>query len=328
VVLIPLADGDRAMKPSISLSRLARGLLGLAALVCATGASATGPVRAYYWNVGDGAAAGPATDAARIARFRAFGVTEVHLWLNENRATPACGYLFQYQEGGGKLWTAARLEQTTRAMQAAGLKVVYILSPDIRTQGYIDSLAAPGGPLEVAGRIKGVDIELDIEGNGATATPCSGDGLSLSEADTQLLKTIRAATPTSKIVASTTRTYELKHPILMEGADAISPQLYESHYASPLDTAAASLAYYRKKYPAKPLWIALSVECSVADSAKGLCSQALFESEVKMVSDANVKDGAFVPKYVIWGEREASRCPGKYLCSVFAQDYLTATASP
>lgn len=288
-------------------------------------ASAT-PIRAYYWNIGDGAAAGSATDAGRIAHFKQLGVSEVRLWLNENRATPACGYLFRYTEGGAELWKATRLEQTTRALLAAGLKVVYILSPDIRTEGYIKSLSAPGGPLDVAKRVTGVDIELDIEGNGASSTLCPGEGLSVTDADTRLLGAVHGAG--AKLVISTIRGYDAKHPILMQGADAISPQLYENHYASPYATALANFSYFRKTYPTTPLWVALSVECSEADAEKGLCSQDLFDSEVRLVTDANVADAALVPKYVIWGEREARQCPAKPLCSVFAQADLTAPAKP
>ena len=299
-----------------------------AAIAAASVASAEVPVRAYYWNIGDGASADAATDSARIARFKALGVHEVHLWLNENRTTPACGYLFHYSEGGAALWTPARLQEATRALQAAGLKVVYILSPDIRTTSYIASLAVPGGPLDVAAQVTGVDIELDVEGNGASPAPCPGDGLNVDEADRQVLQTIHTTTPTSKIVISTIRGYDTKHLVLMDGADVISPQLYGAHYALPLADAKAGFAYFRKAYPTKPLWVGLSVECSKIDADRGRCSQALLESEVKLVAEAHATYGSLVPKYVIWGEREAQQCPAKPLCSVFAEDYLTRSVGP
>jgi hypothetical protein len=306
--------------------RLAGWLVGAGTFLAANIASAETPVRAYYWNIGDGASADSVTDSARIARFKALGVREVHLWLNENRATPACGYVFHYTEGGAALWTAGRLEESTRALQAAALKVVYILSPDIRTISYIASLAAPGGPLDVAARFTGVDIELDVEGNGASPAPCPGDGLSLDDADRRILQTIHAATPTSRIVISTIQGFDARHPVLMDGADAISPQLYGAHYALPLAKAKAGFAYFRSAYPTKPLWVGLSVECAKSDADTGRCSRALLESEVKLVADAHTADGPLVPKYVIWGEREAQQCPAKPLCSVFAEDYLTQSA--
>jgi hypothetical protein len=279
--------------------------------------------RAFYWNVGDSGS--PRSDEERIRRFRSLGAAEIHIWLNENRATPACGYRFRYQEGGALLWTPARLEAFTRALKAAGIKPVFILSPDLRTRSYIASLSARGAPLNLAAKIRGVDIELDIEGNGESRIRCPGDGLETNAADLELIAAIRRTTPTSKIIVSTIRAYDRRHPHLMRLADAISPQLYGAHFAYTLPETRAALNYFRSRYP-KPLWVALSVECSMADFRAGRCSEALFDSEVKLVAEARRQAPGRVVKYVVWGEREAKRCPARPLCSVFAQDYLTRTA--
>jgi hypothetical protein len=285
----------------------------------------TAPVtRAYYWDVADNKAV---SDAERIQRMKSFGAKEVHIWLNGNEKTPACGTHFSYSDGG-LLWTPVRLEAFTRALRDAGLKPVFIFSPELRTASYIKSLSADGGPLAVAAKVGGVDVELDIEGNGERATPCPGDGLERDAADQQLLDAIRQTNPTAKISMSTTNGWAGKHPVLTgdHGVDALSPQLYGAHYADPLDGARATLNDFLKRYTNKPLWVGLSVECSVSDAKRGHCSEALFDSEVKLLAEMNTKYPNRVPKYVVWGEREARRCPPKPLCSTFAEDYLKRTA--
>ncbi len=306
------------------------------ALVVTANAEAGKPVRAYYWDVGDKSTLSPATDAGRIARLKSLGISEAHIWLNENRKTPPCGYLFHYTEGGAPLWTASRLEAFTVALKAAGLRPVYILSPDIRTTSYIASLSAVGGPLAVAAKVGDVDIELDIEGNGQNpgeteasandpAAVACADGLTRDAADAAIVAAVRATSPTSRLVISTIRGYDAKHPVLTAAANAISPQLYGAHYAYTLKEATEGLAYFRKRYPDKPLWLALSVECSPADAAAARCSETLFASEVELATKAWAVDPVLSPKYVVWGEREARACPPKPLCSVFAETYLSKT---
>jgi hypothetical protein len=309
-----------------------RKLLSTFAFLCVTtiGSASiaqqnTPPVsRAYYWDVADNKAV---SDIDRINRVKSFGAKEVHIWLNGNEKTPACGARFSYSDGG-LLWTPKRLEAFARALHDAGLKPVFIFSPELRTVSYIKSLSADGGPLAVAAKVGGVDIELDIEGNGERATPCLGDGLDRDAADQQLLDAIRQTSPTSKIIMSTTTGWVGKHPILTEdhGADAISPQLYGAHYADTVDEARAALNVFLTDYPKKPLWVGLSAECSVKNAKLGHCSETLFDNEVKLVAQANTQHTNRVPKYVVWGEREARRCPARPLCSLFAEDYLKRTA--
>lgn len=280
------------------------------------------PTRAYYWNIGDGRGADATVDAARISRFGDLGVSEVHVWLNENAKTKPCDYRFGYVEGGARLWTPARLESFTRSLKDAGIKPVFIFSPDVRTRGYIASLAEPSGPLAVAARIGGVDVELDIEGNGDQPTICPGDGLTRDQADQLLIDTIRATTPASKIVISSTLGHVGKHPVLTGAADAISPQLYGAHYAYTLKQTQMTLDTFMRAFPAKPMWVGLSVECSVANAAASLCSRSLFDGQLRILTEARAHNPALVPKYVVWGEREAKPCPGKPLCSVYSAEAL------
>lgn len=307
--------------------------LKAATAVCAFAVTATpavshdsvaGLTRAYYWNTGDSS---KLSDSERISHIKSLGVSEVHIWLNGNLKTPNCGYKFRYTDGS-LLWKADRLEAFTRALKDASLKPVFIFSPDLRTESYIRSLSVNGGPLEVASKVKGVDIELDIEGNGESATPCPGDGLGRDEADRQLIDLIHTVSPTSKIIMSTTSTWGRKHPVLTSpnGVDAISPQLYGAHFADPITEAERALNSAMKEYPGKQLWVGLSVECSEKDANAGHCSERLFDSEVKMVSKAHTDAPSQVTKYVIWGEREARPCPSLPLCSVFGADYLKRTS--
>jgi hypothetical protein len=281
-------------------------------------------VRAYYWDNGDYK---NVADADHVRRLQSFGVTELHIWLNGNNRTPACDYTFRYTDGS-VLWTPDRLETFARAIKSAGIKPVFTFSPDLRTTGYIMSLSKPAGPLAVASRVKDVDFELDIEGNGESATICPGDGLTRDAADQRLIEAIHSTNPTSKIVVTTTTKWGERHPVLMGAADAISPQLYGDHYAYGFNEARNTLFSFMTKFPTKPIWVGLSVECSTTNAAAENCSEALFAREVNLVLDEHKKAPSRISKYVIWGEREARRCPAKPLCSVFAEDYFSRSAVP
>jgi hypothetical protein len=286
--------------------------------------------RGYYWNVGDHESLTFRSDEERVQHLHAIGASEVHLFLNENRRTPLdCGTTFAYQEGGTRIWTAAAVERFTRALLAAQFHVVFTISPDIRTTGYLTSLSKSDGPLAVA-KLTGVKkIELDTEANGEQAQPCPDGGLGRDNFDTGLVGAIRNTVgQDSQIIVSTSSLrYARLHPVLMNNAYALSPQLYEGHFGLSREHTRSKLASIGDEYPHLLLLPALSVECSQRDAQSKFCSREQFIQQLDVISGEEELRGSRLPEYVVWGERESKPCPSRPLCSTYGLKYLTDTAT-
>lgn len=278
--------------------------------------------RDYYWDVSDRGADG---DQRQLAYLTSLRISRVHLWLNGNENTLSCGSTWSYTEGGGRLWTATRLEEFSRALKAAGIDPIFTLSPRLRTKSYIASLSSSDGPLGVAARVGHVAIELDIEGNGDSRTKCPHDGLSADDADTAILAAIRRASPGIDVIVTTVPHYANRHPVLMAdgGAEVISPQLYGAHYGYSLAAATSTLKDFLRRYPTKKILPGLSVECSATDESHHRCSESLFTAQIGMVAESAKANGSRISRYVVWGEREMFPCPHSPLCSTYGRSYMS-----
>ena len=167
-----------------------------AAMACAlTGPSASaGSIalkRGIYW---DRAASHiPAGFPTRIDYLRSIGASEVHVWLNDNEWDSDHGSRcqpFSYTDSHGSVrWKEETLSAFVNELKGAGIKPIFILSPQAQTMAYVDSLRA--GPFALARRLGVEDIELDIEGNWRTDRPSACGGADFAAVTTALIDAVK-----------------------------------------------------------------------------------------------------------------------------------------
>jgi len=236
--------------------------------------------RALYWNTPPyGAMSAAAMDAA-IAELTARHIDRVHLWLNDQpTSSMICTDTFQYVG-----WSEATLEAFASRLKAAGLGVVLTLSPSAPTESYIASLS---GPLALAKRT-GADVEFDLEGNWTThfgPQNCGplGQPPNLPELERRMLEVSRATAPGVQIGVSIQPRYYESHKVIVQGADWVSPQLYEMS----VDTMRASLDKLENIYSVKALWPAVRVDTTLEKfipAAKGAAGFAENDPKVRGVA--------------------------------------------
>jgi hypothetical protein len=265
---------------------------------------------------------------------RQLGITEVHLFINENCIPTKCwnkSQTFAYENG----WSATSVRNTLKALQK-DFKLAIIFSPRYRSRTFIDSLKGKDGPLTIANEFPAADVELDVELNFSEklTTKDSATDLDPKDAATYLLKTIKDYVNFDRrhLIVSTTLTYTGDHATLEAGADTISPQIYDGHWSyEPQDTQ-RSLNAFLVRYPDKRIVPALSVECD-GDRAyrKGLCSETNYQVARLLTASMNACDQSRYPGYMIWGANELNtKCQGvkgdKAVCSYFGERALKREA--
>jgi hypothetical protein len=326
-----IIGGEVFMRGSIFLISLT---VAASSCSCAANAFAAELVklpRALYWDLRSG-------DESLLPRppietLSEFGVSELHIWLNDvkmnNDEIKNCSPFSSVGSDSLAYWPTAKLGAFTQALKNAKIKPVYIFSPHIQSQAYIQSLSGPDGPLGIARAQGGVDIEMDLEQNWseskAVNTCAAGDPATITK---NLIDAIRdQATPPAKrrplkLIASTTSHLAVEFPILLKAADAIAPQLYDSDYALQAQVIENKL---RNKWLAfdKPLVPALSVECQPPNNTSGACSPDIFDKGLKTVAGlASCPGTKFdISNYVIWSEVSILQK------SSFGQTYMAQTAN-
>ncbi|MDR6871116.1 hypothetical protein J2Y55_002124 [Bosea sp. BE125] len=304
----------------------------------ASNASADAPKRGLYWNVRDtnGVGSDPAKTKAAIDEIKSYGVSEVHIWLNENIDVANCKATFDYKGPNGYFHPAS-LRGFTKALADENISTVYTLSPLFQSRAFLDSLKGGDKPLAIAAEFGGVTIELDLEYNWTEKSRkrskfrnCA-DSIETSKASAELVKAIRETTPRSKIMVSTNG-YDRSHLELIAAADMISPQLYGAHFAYKPNELDAELKRFMNTYRDKIIIPTLSAECSPSHASE--CSEAIFDAGVQIARKAAACFPQRVPGYLVWGKMEVSEvnatgkgCTGYPICSSFGRRYLRDSAN-
>jgi hypothetical protein len=302
-------------------------LLGLfVATITGTGITnaAAAPLRAIYWNCvseNQGLGHDCATRAPDVVKMlKADHVDEVHIWLNGNQADHDCAETFW--KALDTSYSPDSLRAFAGALQRAGFRIVFTLTPRVEGKPFLDSLIGPDSPAAIARELGGIPLELDMEG---TWQAISGtDCLDPTKADAMLIDGLRKASPHSKLIVSFTGTSVLiRHKAFADAADILSPQLYETHFGRARDL--ALLARVLKNY-SQPLEPALSVECNVyyTTTDKVGCSEDQMKAALATAS-SEVPAQRYVGP-VFWAAYESMPC-GKEIgqaavCSTYGDAFL------
>lgn len=285
-------------------------------------------VRGLYWNKTErpSLSIDKAGTHASIAFIKSLGVGSVHIWLNDNDGPRTCDEKFDYHE---QYWNPTTLRNFTRLLFDSGVRVVYVLTPKIQTQGFIDSLMKKDGPVGIAAEFDSVDIEFDMEYNWtekARNRLSNCKTMSTETASTLLITALKKTSPTSKVIVSTTGNWMGEHEDIMKLSDIISPQLYEDRYASIPHSASLSLRKFLHAYPNKSVIPGLSIQCSDVDRKNGDCSEKNFFQDEILAASLHACDSGKYPSYTIWAANELrQKCSGSgsaSVCSYFGEKYL------
>ncbi|HTR88425.1 MAG TPA: hypothetical protein VMI56_28350, partial [Reyranella sp.] len=249
-----------------------------------------------------------------IRNIDAMGVSRVHIWLNDQPPSRAnlvpCGGLsyttigFQGRGVVQRLqWPSNLLRAFIERLRADRKTVVLTFSPYVPSAAYIESLAAPDGPLDIARRYPGTEIELDMEENFTEKLlpfQC-GPLLSPYAAETALWQRIRAAVPGVQLGVSTTPYRIADHLELIRHADWFVPQLYGNASEGAYDSNQLLEQFEGAKVAldgARPrIWLGLGVHGALREDPAG--GTVLFRS----LQFAAAQDRRQVPGVVFWSRR-------------------------
>jgi hypothetical protein len=309
---------------------LAVWLCGLLAASSDAAAKSITLARGIYWD--EGYKYIPQGFTSRADYFKAMGISEVHIWLNDNERDsdnklPRCNSFTYTDSHGNPRWTKDSLVTFTRELQSAKIKPIYTFSPQVQSDEYIDSLSGSEGPLAIAREEGGIDIELDIEGNWRTdklLAPCGkGDAGLLTQKLVDAIKGKNEPAGQSgrlQLIVSTTSGMAHWNSELIDAADVLAPQLYDKRYAlTQLQIAAEMKTTWLKL--AKPIIAALTVECQKNDFTNHKCSETIFDEGLRYVAGLAQcgPSGTHILSYVVWSEAAGLGH------SSFGQTYLLKT---
>jgi hypothetical protein len=279
--------------------------------------------------------------SSTIAEIKAFHVTEVHIWVNDNPGDkPNCTDTFT-KGGDAAIYKPSELITFADALHKAGITPVFILSPNVQSQAYIDSMVPTVEAAKQVPGVAAVRVELDLEANFTEGWRKSiaqqGKQCQLfatqTEADAALLSMLHTYAPDAPLTVSTTNGNLPAHGPIIAAADEISPQLYDRNWGYDYAVTHHAFAVFNHELAqlpprpaAHPLAVvpAFSVECSFAHESDEHCSDAEIDDHIRWMVDLNSSDSVKFPGYAIWGSHEARTCTKTLTsrCSVYADNYL------
>ncbi len=281
--------------------------------------------RAIYWNL----VASQTLDAPYIANLRSLGVSEVHIFLNEPtplpddiaRGCPMFTYTNSDVAAKPTRWTTEHLRTFANDLKAKGFKVIFTLSPHLRTEAYITDLSQPDKPFGLARSIGGIDIELDVEDQWREDEPPKFCGpANWKDMPKRLVAEVHdAKTPAAHrnpLTLIITTNSAFHHPVFLKLANVVAPQLYGKFFGLSAPDVAKDLKGKWSRF-GSVIQPAVTTYCP-AGTGDDVCSPEIFEASMKEVATFAKcnKSGKAIRSYVIWSQRTLDKD------STFGKDYL------